>query len=75
MVGRRLARRYRADRDAAYARLAAFDRRRLLTRFGVVEYAERGSGEALLAIHGFFGGCDSALVAVSGLAAEPRRGS
>jgi pimeloyl-ACP methyl ester carboxylesterase len=34
----------------------------VVTRFGVVEYAERGSGEPLLAIHSFCGGCDSALL-------------
>lgn len=72
IAGQRLVRRYRADRDAGYARLAAFDRKQVLTGFGAIEYAERGSGEPLLAIHGFFGGCDSALVALSGLAAGRR---
>jgi hypothetical protein len=42
VVGQRLARRYRLDRDAAYARLAAVDRTAVITRFGAVEYAECG---------------------------------
>lgn len=72
VVGQRLACRYRLDRDAAYARLAAVDRTVVITRFGPVEYAERGSGEALLAVHGFFGGCDEALLSLGGLAADRR---
>ena len=67
-----LARRYRFDRDAAYARLAAVDRTAVVTGFGAVEYAERGSGEPLLAVHGFFGGCDEALLSLRGLAADRR---
>jgi hypothetical protein len=59
-----LARRYRRDRDAARARLAAVDRTVIDTAFGVVEYAERGAGEPLLAIHAIFGGCDQGLVSV-----------
>ena len=41
-----------------------------MTRFGTGEHAERGSGEPLLAIHGFFGGCDEALLSLGGLAAR-----
>jgi hypothetical protein len=52
-ASQRLARWYRLDRDAAYAHLAAVNRTTVVTRFGTVEYAERGSGEPLLAIHGF----------------------
>jgi pimeloyl-ACP methyl ester carboxylesterase len=70
VAGQRLARRYRLDREAAYARLAAVGRTAVVTRFGEVEYAERGSGEPLLAIHGFYGGCDSALLSLRGLAAD-----
>jgi pimeloyl-ACP methyl ester carboxylesterase len=72
VAGQRLARRYRLDRDAAYARLAAVDRTTVVTRFGAVEYAEYGSGEPLLAIHGFFGGCDEALLSLRGLAVGHR---
>jgi pimeloyl-ACP methyl ester carboxylesterase len=72
IAGQGLARRYRLDLQAAYARLAAVDRTTVMTRFGTVEYAERGSGEPLLAIHGFFGGCDEALLSLGGLAADRR---
>jgi pimeloyl-ACP methyl ester carboxylesterase len=72
IAGQGLARRYRLDLQAAYARLAAVDRTAVMTRFGTVEYAERGSGEPLLAIHGFFGGCDEALLSLGGLAADRR---
>ncbi len=72
VVGQRLARHYRFDRDAAYPRLAAVDRTTVVTRFGTVEYAERGSGEPPLAMHGFFGGCDEALLSLRGLAAGRR---
>ena len=72
IAGQRLGRRCRLDLQAAYARLAAVDRTAVMTRFGTVEYAERGSGEPLLAIHGFFGGCDEALLSLGGLAADRR---
>jgi len=72
IAGQRLARRYRLDLQAAYARLAAVDRTAVMTRFGPVEYAERGSGEPLLVIHGFFGGCDEALLSLGGVAADRR---
>ena len=72
VAGQRVARRYRLDRDAAYARLAAVNRTAVVTRSGTVEYAERGSGEPLLAVHGFFGGCDEALLSLRGLAADRR---
>ena len=72
IAGQRLVRRYRLDREAAYARLAAVDRTAMMTRFGAVEYAERGGGEPLLAVHGFFGGCDEALLSLGGLAAGRR---
>lgn len=72
IAGQRLARRYRLDLQAAYGRLAAVDRIAVMTRFGAVDYAEGGSGEPLLAIHGFFGGCDEALLSLGGLAADRR---
>jgi pimeloyl-ACP methyl ester carboxylesterase len=72
IAGQRLVHRYRLDLEAAYARVAAVDRTALVTTFGAVEYAERGSGEPLLAIHGFCGGCDSGLLSLRGLAADRR---
>jgi len=72
IAGQRLGRRYQLDRDAACARLDAVDRTDIKTRFGTVEYAERGSGEPVLAVHGFFGGCDEALLNLRGLAAGRR---
>jgi pimeloyl-ACP methyl ester carboxylesterase len=62
-----LARRYHRDLEADRARLAAVSRRAMPTAFGVIEYAERGTGEPLLVIHGIFGGCDSGLVSVDGM--------
>jgi pimeloyl-ACP methyl ester carboxylesterase len=53
--------------DAARARLAAVDRTVIKTSSGAVEYAERGAGEPLLAIHAIFGGCDLGLVSVDDL--------
>ena len=72
VAGQRLARQYRLNLAAAYTRLAAVDRTTVITRFGMVEYAERGSGEPLLAVHGFFGGCDEALLSLGSLAAGRR---
>lgn len=72
IAGRRVARRYRLDLAAAYARVTAVDRAAVVTAFGAVEYAERGNGEPLLAIHGFFGGCDSGLQSLRGLADDRR---
>jgi hypothetical protein len=72
IAGQRLARRYRLDRDAAYARLDAIDRTTIKTRLGRVEYTERGSGDPLLAVHGSFGGCDEALLNLRGLVAGRR---
>jgi pimeloyl-ACP methyl ester carboxylesterase len=66
-AGAGLARRYRRDLDAARARLAAVDRTVIQTPSGAVEYAERGAGEPLLAIHAIFGGCDQGLVSVDDL--------
>ena len=63
----RLARRYRRDRDAARARLAAVARTVIQTPSGAVEYAERGAGEPLLAIHAILGGCDQGLASVDDL--------
>ena len=67
-----LARRYRRDLAGDRARLADVSRRAMPTEFGVVEYAERGTGEPLLVIHGIFGGCDSGLVSVDGMFRDRR---
>jgi hypothetical protein len=66
VVGQRLARRYRLDRDAADARLAAVDQTTVVTRFGTVEYAERGNGEPLPAIHGFSAAAMTGLPQIAG---------
>lgn len=72
LAGQRLARRYRDDLEAAHARLAAVGRKVVPTPFGAVEYAERGTGEPLLAVHGIFHGCDGALLSARDLAADHR---
>jgi pimeloyl-ACP methyl ester carboxylesterase len=72
-VVNRVAQRFRDDLEASYARLVALDRTVVLTRFGAVEYAERGSGEPLLLIHGSFGGSDAGLASSRGLIPPDRR--
>src|SRR5688572_4643781 len=59
--------RYRRDLNAARARLAAVDRHVVSTRWGVVEYAERGSGAPVLVVHGIFQNCLSGLFSVRDL--------
>jgi pimeloyl-ACP methyl ester carboxylesterase len=59
--------RYCHDLDAARARLATVNRTVISTGFGAVEYAYRGVGEPVLAIHGIFGGCDQGLLSVGEL--------
>jgi pimeloyl-ACP methyl ester carboxylesterase len=59
-----LSRRYRRDMNAARARLAAVDRHVISTRWGVVEYAERGSGDPVLVVHGIFHNCAGGLLSV-----------
>lgn len=54
--------RYRRDMAAAWDRLEQLDRHVVATRFGAVEYAERGtSTSAVLVSHGAFQGCDGGL--------------
>jgi hypothetical protein len=60
--------RYRRDLNAARARLAAVDRHVVSTRWGAVEYAERGSGEPVLVVHGIFHNCVGGLLSVRDLA-------
>jgi pimeloyl-ACP methyl ester carboxylesterase len=56
--------RYRRDMNAARARLAAVDRHVASTRWGAVEYAERGSGNPVLVVHGIFHNCVGGLLTV-----------
>jgi pimeloyl-ACP methyl ester carboxylesterase len=56
--------RYRRDLNAARARLAAVDRHVISTRWGAVEYAERGSGDPVLVVHGIFQNCVGGLFSV-----------
>ena len=67
-----LALRYRRDMKAARARVAAVDRRVVPTGWGAVEYAERGSGEPVLVVHGIFQGCDGGLLSVRDLCPDRR---
>jgi pimeloyl-ACP methyl ester carboxylesterase len=46
---------YRQDMRRAWSRIAAIPTGRLETRFGTVEYAERGTGRPVLVSHGVFG--------------------
>src|SRR6476659_5203215 len=72
VAGAVLTRRYRRDLRRAHARLAAVDRRVISTACGDVEYAERGTGEPLLAVHGIFHGCDGGLLSTSDLPHDRR---
>ena len=56
--------RYRRDLNAARARLAAVDRHVLSTPWGAVEYAELGSGDPVLVVHGIFDNCVGAVLSV-----------
>ncbi|HEX8030394.1 MAG TPA: alpha/beta fold hydrolase [Vicinamibacterales bacterium] len=56
--------RYRRDLNAARARLAAVDRHVIATQWGAVEYAERGSGDPVLVVHGIFHNCVGGLLSV-----------
>src|SRR5512144_918673 len=68
----RLALRYRRDLNAARLRLAAVDRHVVSTQWGVVEYAERGSGAPLLVVPGIYQNCVAGLFAVRDLFADRR---
>ena len=59
-----MAARYRRDLNAARVRLAAVDRHVIPTRWGAVEYAERGSGDPVLVVHGIFHNCVGGLLSV-----------
>src|SRR5687767_12788532 len=57
-------RRYRRDMNVARARLATVDRHVISTPWGAVEYAERGSGDPLLVVHGIFHNCVGGLLSI-----------
>ena len=59
-----LVRRYRRDVKAGRARLAAVERHVVSTPWGAVEYAERGSGDPVLVVHGIFHNCVGGLLSV-----------
>ena len=64
--------RYRRDISAARARLAAVERRVISTQWGAVEYAERGSGDPVLVVHGIFHNCVGGLLSVRDLFPDRR---
>src|SRR6478736_5681080 len=64
--------RYRRDLNAARARLAAVERHVIATRWGAVEYAERGNGDPVLVVHGIFHACIGGLLSVRDLVAGRR---
>ena len=64
--------RYRREMNAARARLAAVDRHVVSTRWGAIEYAERGSGAPVLVVHGIFHNCVGGLLSVRDLLPDRR---
>ena len=64
--------RYRRDMNAARARTAAVKRRIISTPWGAVEYAERGSGDPVLVVHGIFHNCVGGLLCVRELLTDRR---
>ena len=67
-----LYRRYRRDMNDARARLTAVNRHLISTRWGVVEYAERGDGDPVLVVHGIFHNCVGGLLSVRDLVTDRR---
>lgn len=63
---------YRRDMRSARARTAAMDRHVISTRWGAVEYAERGSGAPVLVVHGIFHHCVGGLLSVRDLFPDRR---
>jgi pimeloyl-ACP methyl ester carboxylesterase len=63
---------YRRDMNAARAHLAAVERHVISTRWGAVEYAERGSGDPVLVVHGIFHNCVGGLLCVRDLVTDRR---
>jgi pimeloyl-ACP methyl ester carboxylesterase len=64
--------RYRRDMDTARARLTAVERHVIATPWGQVEYAERGTGDPLLVVHGIFHNCVGGLLSVRDLFTDRR---
>jgi pimeloyl-ACP methyl ester carboxylesterase len=64
--------RYRRDLNAARARLAAVERHVVSTRWGAVEYAERGSGAPVFVVHGIYHNCVGGLLSVRDLFRDRR---
>jgi pimeloyl-ACP methyl ester carboxylesterase len=64
--------RYRRDMTAARARLAAVNRHVISTQWGAVEYAERGSGDPVLVVHGIYHNCVGGLLSVRDLFPDRR---
>jgi pimeloyl-ACP methyl ester carboxylesterase len=64
--------RYRRDLNAARARLAAVERHVISTHWGAVEYAERGSGDPVLVVHGIYHNCVGGLLSVRDLFPDRR---
>jgi pimeloyl-ACP methyl ester carboxylesterase len=64
--------RYRRDMNAARARLSAVERHVISTRWGAVEYAERGSGAPVLVVHGIYQHCVVGLLSVRDLCLDRR---
>ena len=63
---------YRRDINAARARLAEVERKQIPTVWGALEFAERGTGEPLLVVHGIYHGCDGGLFTVRDLCPDRR---
>jgi pimeloyl-ACP methyl ester carboxylesterase len=64
--------RYRRDLNAARARLAAVERHVVSTRWGAVEFAERGYGDPVLVVHGIYHNCVGGLLSVRDLFPDRR---
>ena len=63
---------YRRDMHAARTRLTAVDRHVISTRWGSVEYAERGAGAPVLVVHGIYHHCVGGLLCVRDLLPDRR---
>jgi pimeloyl-ACP methyl ester carboxylesterase len=63
---------FRNDMARARRRLAAVPRAAVATGFGDVEYADIGTGDPLLVVHGIFGGRDQGLASFDGLLPDRR---
>jgi pimeloyl-ACP methyl ester carboxylesterase len=64
--------RFRRDEAAARARLDVVPRRVMHTSLGIVEYADVGEGDPVLAVHGIFGGRDAGLLSFGALVPQRR---